>query len=637
MDDLLPQFLIEGRDLVAEAHDALHALERDQADAEATDALLRSIHTLKGSVALFDMAPAQRLLHGAETVLERAQRAASPVTYADRAALVATIDQIDRWIDAMETEGGLPGDARTVADDLLQSLEGDEDASEKSADESWIAPLLAKPQFAGNANAGGTVFRYTPDADCFFRGEDPLATVAAVPELRALSIAPDEVWPSLEEMDPFRCISVIEGLSGADEESVREAFRLVPDQVAIARLNHGAAIDVGTSRMADGASTLRVESARLDRLATHAGEMSIAVNGLDGFADRIERHDRALSAEFRRIQGAIESASTALRASIAEVRLVSLAPVLRRLPRLAREVAAVLGKDVEFRIAGDATKADKQIADGLFEPLLHLVRNAIDHGIENRDQRIAAGKPPRGHVSLAIAASGERLLVTLTDDGRGIDPTRVRASAIAKGLIDAEAAAEMSDAQAQRLIFMPGFSTTAAVSDVSGRGVGMDAVRTAVERLQGTIDIDSAMGTGTTFHVSLPLNAITTRLLTVSAGGEPYGLRLDQISETLRVAAAEIQPVGQGQACVIRNRTVPVVDLSRLLGHASLSSTTARLVVTEVTGEAVALRVDALGERIDAMVRGRAGLLASVPAIGGTALLADGGVLLVLDLLELAA
>jgi two-component system chemotaxis sensor kinase CheA len=419
------------------------------------------------------------------------------------------------------------------------------------------------------------------------------------------------------------------------------AFRMVPDQIDLLPIGGNAVGErAEASQQGEGGTThLRVDGAKLDRLARQVGELSVALHGLSGLADRVEVVDRGLGGDLRRAQAAVETVSDGLRAAVADVRLVSLSPILRRLPRLAREVSAALGKDVAFHISGDATQADKQVADALFEPLLHLVRNAIDHGIESAENRRAAGKPVQGQVSLAIRAEGERLRILLRDDGKGIDPAKVRAAAIAQGLLGEEAAAALSDGQVQRLIFAPGISTAQGVSQTSGRGVGMDAVQRAIERVQGSIDIDSKAGAGTTIHIDLPLNAITTRLLTVQAGGETYGLRLDQIVETVRIGSDVIYDVGQGRACVLRERVLPVMDLGERVGHGEsrADGQYARLVVTLAGGEPVALRVDALGERIDAMVRERGGLLAAMPAVGGTAVLADGGVLIVLDLGEIVA
>jgi len=638
MDELLAQFLIEGPDLVADAHRALEALGRDRADYGALDALFRATHTLKGSVALFDMAPAEQLLHSAETCLESARKHRVALEGAGLEALIAAIDQVDRWIEALGSAGALPPDAAAISGQLIQALsvgEGSVADSPSPQVAEWLAALRARPECLALFPEGvGTAFRYTPDPECFFRGDDPLALIAAVPDLRWLGIVPQGGWPAIDAIDPFRCIVAIEGLSGADADQVRPAFRFVPDQVELAPLDNARRATAPVA--GDGrASSLRVDGGKLDRLAREAGELAVAVHSLDGLAGRVERLDRALGADLRRAESAIAQASGAIRATVSNIRLVALGPVLRRMPRLARELAVGLGKDIDFAMTGETTEADKLIADALFEPLLHLVRNAIDHGIEPAAEREAAGKPAKGRVSLTVSVAGDRLVVTLSDDGRGIDPERVRASAVGKGLLSIDDAVALSDAQARRLIFLAGFSTADSISSVSGRGVGMDAVQRAIERLQGTIEVDSTVGSGSTFRISLPVSAITTRLLTVFAGEIVYGVRLDQIVETLRIDVDAVHKVGQGEACVVRDRTIPVIDLGSLLGRPGERGDVVRLIVTEVTGEPVALRVDALGDRLDALVHERAGLLASVPAIGGTSVLADGGVLLVLDLPEL--
>nr|WP_028055724.1 chemotaxis protein CheA [Sphingobium bisphenolivorans] len=642
MDDLLEQFLLEGRDLVAQAHAALVALGREGEDRDALDSLFRAAHTLKGSVALFDMAPAEQLLHAAEARLEAARKRHILLDEAALDALVAVIDQTDRWIDAMETAGRLDQDAAERAAGLARSLEGEEHARAaapgRSAEESdWIADLRARPEFRQiDAQTARTAFRYMPDADCFFRGEDPLATAGGVPDLLALAVLPaGGEWPALETCEPFRCMAVIEGLSGADEAAVRAAFRLVPDQVLVEAI--GPALAPDTAAQPEIGATLRVEAARLDQLADQSGELAVAIRSLKPIAERLRSLDPALAAELSTAEEQISRVADEVRRSVAQVRLVSLEPVLRRLPRLAREAAAGLGKAVRFTLEGEHVRADKQMADQLFEPLLHLVRNAVDHGIEAAEERGASGKPGEGQIRLSVQQDGAYVMILLADDGRGIDPARMREAAVAKGLIGGEAAGSLSDAAALQLVFLPGFSTANSATSLSGRGVGMDAVKTAVDRLAGTITIESEAGIGTRVRLRLPATAITTPLLLVRAGDQQLGIRLDQIAETARIEAAAIHPVGHARACVWRDQTVPVLDLGSVLGLAPALDSIARLIVTDTGPCRTALRVAHFGERFDAVVREGTGLIAAMPAVAGTTILADGSVLLVLDLAELVA
>jgi two-component system chemotaxis sensor kinase CheA len=641
MDELLEQFLIEGRELVADAHRQLDLLVAEGSNAAAVDAAFRAVHTLKGSVAIFDMAPAERLLHAAEDMLERARKSGGDLPPDAPKAIVACIDQIDRWIDAMERDGLLSADAAAISAALIGPLTGAGVDRSTSADEAqdapWLRTLKQREQEAIARTANGlTAFRYTPDADCFFRGDDPLALVAAVPDLVALTLLPEGSWPSLEDWDPFRCLLSIEGLSAAPLAELRQVFRLVPDQIALALVTSDSPESGPGDGPATGASrSLRVDGARIDRLADHVGELVVATNALTHLAAQADRVDSALGANIRAAQAGIERVAGDVHRSVLSVRLVSLAPTLRRLPRLAREIAAGLDKPLRFEMTGEAVEVDKAVADGLFEPLLHLVRNAIDHGLETPAVRKAAGKSPDGLLRLSAERDGDEAMVCVSDDGAGIDPAHVRSVAVARGLIAGEAAELLSDAQATQLIFAPGFSTSSAVTDISGRGVGMDAVQAAVDRLRGRIEIDSQRGRGTTIRLRFPLNAITTRLLVVRAGEDRYGVPLDQIVETARVEMDQLLPIGTGMACVLRGRTVPVLNLPALLGTGSEPSRMARLLITETNKERVAVQVDGFEERIDALVRERTGLLSGVPGVMGTALLGDGGVLLVLDLPEL--
>ncbi|WP_404710240.1 chemotaxis protein CheA [Sphingomonas sp. MMS24-J13] len=639
MDELLEQFLIEGRDLVLQGQAEFAVLLDEPANARAIDGAFRAIHTLKGSVGIFDMRAAERVLHAAETLLDRARKdpAGLPADAVPR--LVESLDQIDRWIDELERDGAIGAGADAIADRLLGDVAvlAEAPAGEATAAEAvpqWAADLVAHEiDTLAGADAPLVAFRYTPDTDAFFRGDDPITLISQVPAIAALAVLPSGgAWPDSAMFDPFACTMVIEGLSGAPIDDLRAIFRLVPDQVSLHAIE---ARSVGVADSVSTSTILRVDAARVDALADEVGELSVAANAFSAIAERAARIDPALALAIRAAQADLDRSIGAVHRSVTAVRLVPLGPALARLPRQVREIAAGLGKPVEFTVSGDQIEVDKQIADGLFEPLLHLVRNAIDHGIEPAEARAAAGKAATGQLSLRIARDGEDVVVTLADDGAGIDPARIRDVAIQRRLIDAEAAARLTDAATTALIFAPGFSTAATVSGVSGRGVGMDAVQAAVDRMRGRIEIDSRIGEGTRFVLRLPANALTTRLLLVEIGQDRYAVPFDQIVETARVSQDRLVPLGTGTACVLRNRTVPVLSLAELLGGAEARSDPARLLITHASGEPVALRVDGFSDRIDAMVRPPTGLLAGVPSVAGTTLTGDGGVLIVLDLLEL--
>jgi two-component system chemotaxis sensor kinase CheA len=327
----------------------------------------------------------------------------------------------------------------------------------------------------------------------------------------------------------------------------------------------------------------------------------------------------------------------ALQRAVLGMRVLPLRHVFQRFPRLMREMSADLGKPANLVVEGDDTEADKVIVEMLFEPLLHVLRNAMDHGVENAAARSARGKSPAATIRLRAARQGEHVVVEASDDGRGIDVARVREVALARNVAPAETLEAMSDADAIDLIFAPGFSTAAVVTGLSGRGVGLDAVRTAVERLGGRVGIESRAGEGTTVRFTLPFSVMMTRVMTVEAGGQMFGIPLDAMVETVRVRVDSIAAVGAAKAIVLRNRTLPLVELAGALGVRRPESmeTEATIVVARVEGQFGALRVDRLGERMEVMLKPLDGLLAGMPGIAGSTLLGDGSVLLVLDLAEL--
>lgn len=647
MDDLIDQFLAECRDLAAAAAADFAALAQDPRDAAALESAFRAMHTLKGSFGVFAFAPAERVLHAAEDLLERARGGVRPLECPHLTGLIATLDDIERWLDEVEQSGALGDDADAIAQRACARLSAEDPATPAlnagktgaAPAAAWLAPLALR-ETAAIASAQGalTAFRYSPDRDCFFRGEDPLAIAGSVPQLLALEILPaGGAWPDLARIEPFQCFSVLEGLSAASPDAVRAAFRLMPDQVEIATLPPPLRPAPATGAPSQSGQTVRVDAARLADLANGLGDLLVTTHAMSALATAAERQDPALAAGIRAAQADLERIGAGLHRSLGAIRSVPLGSTLRRLPRLAREIGASAGKEIDFSIAGEAVEADRQIAEGLTEPLLHLLRNAIDHGIEPADRRLASGKPARGRIDLTLRRDGDMIEALLEDDGAGIDPALIRATAVARGLIDEDAAAALNDAAALRLIFLPGFSTAGAVTELSGRGVGMNAVQSAVTALRGTIAIASRPGDGTQFLMRLPAAALVTRMLVIEAGGHRYGVALDQVVEMVRTRPDQLIAVGGGLACVLRERTVPVLDLAELLGGQSVTAPVAPLLVTRSGGETVALRVDRLCDRIDTLVRPPHGLLASVPGIMGSAVHSDGGVLLVLDLQELAA
>ena len=636
-DDLMAQFLIEGRELVAEAGRGLQALALRLDDAAAMDACFRAVHTLKGSTGLFALDPMGLLLHAAEDRLA-ALRDGRIGTADDFSALVEVVDQVDRWLDALERDGALPADAGAVGRAAMQRLGAEDGAAEAPVPQGWQPP----PAFAGLA---GTAIRYTPRADCYYVGDDPIGIIAAIPRLTALRVTAREPWDPSEPYDPYACNLVIEAVSAAARAEVAAGFRLVADQVDLTELapDTPAEGDDGATRR-----TLRVDAARLDRLAVLADDLVIAKGGLAELAAQAEAlpGGHALGQALRARQARLDRLVGDLHATVGRVRLVPLSPMFGPFPRLVRDIARGLAKSAVLESEGGDIEVDKAVVDALFDPLLHVLRNALDHGIEDSAARDRAGKSASGRIRLAARVEADQVVIEVSDDGAGLDATRIRDQAVRRGVLTREAAAELDEAGMIDLIFAPGFSTASTVTAVSGRGVGMDVVRNAAAGLGGKVGVTSVKGMGMVVQFRLPLAMTLRKILVVACGAERYGLALDAVVETARLVPERIVAVRAGRAFQLRDRVVPLVSLGALLGVGRAGAVWTggdqpdgaqpeRVVIAMVRGEWVGFAVDAFVDRMDAALRPMGGLLAHAPGMAGTTLMADGTVLMILDLAEL--
>lgn len=627
IDELLSQFLIEGREQVLEASADLAALKRAPQDAARLDSCFRAVHTLKGSADLLGLKPLGRVLHVAEDRLGALRGATETAPAFTK--LVAVVDQVERWLDALESTGVLPADADAVAERLLTLL--------GSAEGGAPGPVAASDTpFGGKA---GIAIRYTPRADCYFAGDDPIAVISAVPGLAELRVDLREPVGDRALYDPFTCNLVIQALSTADWSLVEASLRLVRDQIELTSQAPAPAEPATPIETDTGRRTLRIDAARIDQLADITDQLVVAKSGFGDLAAQADRLEggQALGSALRARQVEMDRLVASLHATVGRARLTPLTPLFGRFPRLVREIAAGLGKTVTLEVEGGDVEVDKAVVDGLFEPLLHVVRNAVDHGVEAEAIRQAAGKSAQAVIRLSARALGDQVVVEVADDGGGVDPARIRARALSRGLVDEATANAMVEADLIDLIFQPGFSTADTVSNVSGRGVGMDAVRSATAKLGGRVEVASQPGLGSTIRLVLPIRMVLARLLVVSAGHEQFGLMLEDIVEVTRVSASQVVPVRAGHAFVLRDEVLPLVWLEQAVGSERELEAIDRVVVAQVDGELVGFAVDAVLDRIDAVVRPMSGLLSGAAGVVGSTLTSDGDVLLILKLAELLA
>lgn len=385
---------------------------------------------------------------------------------------------------------------------------------------------------------------------------------------------------------------------------------------------------------------LRVSETKIEALVNLAGELVVARNALSYSVRRVEQtlNGGEVVRSIQRDRDAIDRLVTELHGSVLQLRMVPFAQLFGSFPRLVRDVARQLDKKVTLVTSGETTEADKTIIDRLFEPVVHLVRNALDHGIEDSEQRRAAGKSEAATISIAASRSGDRLLVEVTDDGRGIDPSVVRRKASERQILPADELAALTDEAAIDLVFSAGFSTASTVSDISGRGFGMDVVRTAIDQIGGRVSLQSNVGVGTTVRLDLPMTIAMSRIMVVEAGGQSFGIAMDAVSETVRVAPDRVSRIKNNDAFVLRDRVVPIISLAELMNLPERMRDAAEprlFVVMEAAARIAALEIDAVRDRLDVVLKPMQGLLAVARGYAGTTLLGNGQVLLVLDVKEI--
>ena len=455
--------------------------------------------------------------------------------------------------------------------------------------------------------------------------------------------------------DPAPVIARLRNPAAAAPQAVA-----VPVPVAAAPAAHAA----------EARQTIRVDFDKLDRLLNLVGELVLgrdqlrgavgslgsitteltadrgmarravaglhAAPGFDSLGDELSRVERVLAevtTDLDHGTDRLDAISGELREQVMRLRMIPVSGVFRKHVRTVRDLAASLGKRARLELVGDDTELDKLLVEALDEPLMHLVRNAVDHGLETTEGRAAAGKPAEGVVKLVAAHRGNTVEIRITDDGRGLDPLRLKTRAAERGLITPAEHDAMDDRAARELIFKPGFSTAAQVSEVSGRGVGMDIVRqTIVTRLKGTIEVESVVGQGSAFVLKLPLTLAIIQVVIARAGGETFAIPLDIVQRVLTIPPSDVQLVGDREVCVVRGKHVPLIRLDAVLEleGAALGMAEMQIILVEQSGQTYALGCDHLVGKREIVIKSLGKLLGNVPCVAGATLLGD-RVALILD------
>ncbi|WDT87182.1 chemotaxis protein CheA [Alteromonas sp. 009811495] len=375
-------------------------------------------------------------------------------------------------------------------------------------------------------------------------------------------------------------------------------------------------------------TTVRVDTKRLDQIMNMVGELVLVRNRLISLG--INSNDESMSKAIANL----DVVTGDLQGAVMKTRMQPIKKVFGRFPRVVRDLARSLKKEITLELVGEETDLDKNLVEALADPLVHLVRNSVDHGIEMPDDRAAAGKPRMGTVQLSASQEGDHILLTIEDDGKGMDPEKLKEIAISRGVLDADAAARMSDVEAFNLIFAPGFSTKTEISDISGRGVGMDVVKTKINQLNGTVNIDSQLGKGTRLDIKVPLTLAILPTLMIVVGKQTFALPLGAVNEIINMDIKKTNTVDGQLTMIVRSKAIPLFFLGEWLirGPKNIDKEKGHVVVVQIGTQQVGFVVDALIGQEEVVIKPLDALLQGTPGMAGATITSDGGIALILDI-----
>lgn len=659
-DDLVQAFKEEARDLLHDLEGALVALEECPGDEELVARAFRALHTIKGNAGMFGFMELEAFAHEIEGVFEQLRTRKVPVT---RSLIDMTLEARDRILNLISGQGNTDEERALRAREVETCHQ--------------IAEFRAERRPAPSVHRWRIRFR--PERGLFAGGTDPLPVFN---ELRAMGVctvtAQLGAVPALEQIDPGSCYAAWEILltTSSTLQEIRDAFIFVggdaaieivpealeaeasPDEphappVASRAATTGAVGDApgaaesrapgalrepaaarGRSvaeaalrRTGEMATTLRVGAAKLDKLVDLVGEL-VTVQARLSLLASLRSDPELLS-----VAEEVERLTAELRDHSLSVRMVPIGPAFGKFRRLVRDLSHEIGREVEMTTSGDDTELDKNVIDRLNDPIVHLLRNSIDHGIEPHDRRRQAGKPARGSVRLSAAYAGANVVIRVEDDGAGIDAAAVRQRAVQRGLIGEND--QRSERELYALMFLPGFSTSEKVTTISGRGVGLDVVKRAVEELRGRVHVESRSGAGTVFEIRIPLTLAIIEGLEVVLGGDHLILPLSAVKECVELAR---RPGGDGRErslAEIRGELVPYVRLRDWFQVPGAPPAREQIVVTETEDQRVGLVVDHVVGGQQTVIKPLGRMFAGVRGLAGATILGDGTVALILDVVQL--
>ena len=635
-DQFRQAFREEAREILADLETALLELSEQSEDMELVGRAFRALHTIKGSGAMFGFDALAAFTHNLENAFDEVRSGRLAVTSELVDLTLGAIDHIrDFLADA-------PQDRSIARNALIARLLALTESRQATAKSIPSAPCDHSPR------SGVTrlwKIHFAPGAQLLRVGSDPLLLIRELSELGELKASPTMAFvPPLGELDPERCYIAWEFVlqTSAGLDAIRDVFIFVEDCCELSIEPQHNPVEVQADRTAVGLedqrearggrrhydqpesnSSIRVAAAKLDQFVNLVGELVTVQARLSELAARRDDPDVSAVAE------EVDRLASALRETSMNVRMMPIRGTFERFRRLVHDLARDLGKDVELTIDGADTELDKTVIDQLGDPIMHLIRNSMDHGIGTPDDRVAHGKAARATIHLSARYSGASVLISVSDDGRGIDAEAVRARAVERGMIGSDV--QLTDSEIHALLFQPGFSTAKVVTDISGRGVGMDVVRRNVDKLRGSIDVASRSGQGTVVTLRLPLTLAIIDGLLVMVGDAYFVLPLADTLECIELSRAEIDGANGKHLINVRGSVVPYIRLREYFNVIAARSDFEQVMLVDTEDGRCGLVFDRVLGNCQTMIKSLGRIYGSVQTVSGATILGNGTVALILD------
>ncbi len=662
-DEILRDFLIEAGEILEQLDSQLIQLEATPGDRGLLNAVFRGFHTIKGGAGFLSLDSLVEVSHKAEDVFDLLRNDRCVVTPHLMDAMLCVLDALRGMFDELR-EGRAPTAASPDLIAQLAALARGESAPESSA-AAARRPDLASASPIADAQAGPSSLAAEPAVATDVAGEFDTVVADMLREHAAPSVATeaaasgsaddlimdDEFEALLDSPQGQRARATANAAVSAAAAPPAPVGDMISDDEFESLLDHlhgvgrfappPVAVPVAaTPRKTEAAeptdtvakdNTIRVSTEVLDRIMNMVGELVLIRNRLSNLQAGMG------DAEMAQAVASLDVVTSDLQMAAMKTRMQPIKKVFGRFPRVVRDLARSLRKEIELEMAGEDTDLDKNLVEALSDPLVHLVRNACDHGIETPDERMAAGKSRAGTLRLSAEQEGDRILLTIQDNGKGMDADGLRTKAVEKGLLDLDSAARLTERECFELIFLPGFSTKEQISDVSGRGVGMDVVKTRISQLNGSIEIDSRLGIGTVIRIRVPLTLAIMPTLMVMLGHQIFALPLVNVKEIIDFRDEQSRDVNGKKMLVVRGKALPLYYLSRWLVRGIGGSTVGKghVVVVSIGNQPFALLVDELIGQEEVVIKPLGAMLHGTRGLSGATITGNGRIALILDLPEL--